>query len=138
MGLKSEYPDLVNTANDVLFAFRFMYLCDVSFSAMAAIHSCFNMYTLELDFQIFKPTSSKISKPFFITLFIFMRKIGFYTVNKLKYFANFIFIFLIFTCGMCFIIYSSTCEYYLNKCIPMRMCFYFFFLMLACDKSWRH
>lgn len=56
----------------------------------------FNMYTLELDFQIIKPTSSKLIKPFFITLFIFMRKIGFYTVNKLKYFANFIFIFLVF------------------------------------------
>lgn len=41
MGLKNEYPDLVNTANDVLFAFRFMCLCEVSFSAMAAIHSRF-------------------------------------------------------------------------------------------------
>lgn len=36
MELQNEYPDLVSTANDVLFAFRFFF-CDVSFLAMTSV-----------------------------------------------------------------------------------------------------
>lgn len=39
MGLKTEYPDSLSTANDVLFALGFMYLCDVSFLAVTAIQT---------------------------------------------------------------------------------------------------
>lgn len=39
MGLQHEYPDLLSTANDALFAFGFIYLYDVSFLVMTAFQT---------------------------------------------------------------------------------------------------
>lgn len=66
MALKNDYPDLFNIANDVLFVFRLMYLCDVSFLAMTAIQAKYQYihFRTRPSFKLLNQDLKKIFKPF--------------------------------------------------------------------------